>query len=148
VCFSEAPLASLSDGLVNEDYYSKYSPFGIMVSKKWLFEQGGRPVIYQPASEYKKLLESHCWRHMTFELRDDYVFSDFTWEREWRIKCNELHFDQATAQIVVPDGTWATRLIEAHDDDQEYTVRQYSVIMGDIAQLYRKSYGWRVLPLR
>jgi len=38
VCFSETPLESLSHGLVNPDYYSKYSPFGIMVEKKWLFE--------------------------------------------------------------------------------------------------------------
>jgi hypothetical protein len=47
VCFSEAPLTSLTSGLVNEDYYSRYSPFGIMVSKQWLFAQGGRPVVYQ-----------------------------------------------------------------------------------------------------
>jgi len=32
VCFSEAPLTSLRDGLVNQDYYSRYSPFGIMIS--------------------------------------------------------------------------------------------------------------------
>lgn len=48
VCFSEAPLTSLKSGLVNEANYSNYSPFGIIVSKKWLFDQGGRPVIYQP----------------------------------------------------------------------------------------------------
>src|SRR5207244_8179261 len=93
VSFSETPLASLSDGLVNEEYYSKYSTFGIMVSKKWLFSHGGRPVIYQPLSEYQALPESHRWRLMTFELRDRYSFSDFTWEREWRIKCDELTFD-------------------------------------------------------
>jgi hypothetical protein len=31
VCFSEAPLTSLKGGLVNADYHSRYSPFGIMV---------------------------------------------------------------------------------------------------------------------
>lgn len=30
VCFSEAPLASLPNGLVNPDAYSRYSPFGVI----------------------------------------------------------------------------------------------------------------------
>lgn len=76
VCFSEAPLTAISKGLVNSDYYSKYSPFGITVSKKWLFKQGGRPVIYQTEAEYKQL-NSNSWRHVTFDLsRDDEI--DFT----------------------------------------------------------------------
>jgi len=33
ICFSEAPLNCLQVGLVNPDYYSRYSPFGIMVLK-------------------------------------------------------------------------------------------------------------------
>lgn len=148
VCFSEAPLASLSNGLVNEDYYSKYSPFGIMVSKKWLFRQGGRPVIYQPASEFRALPDSHAWRHMTFELRDGKSFSDFTWEREWRIRCEELAFDHTSAQIVVRDQKWAARLIREHDDDQDYTVTMYSLVIGSVAELYREAFGWKVLTLR
>jgi hypothetical protein len=148
VCFSEAPLASLSGGLINEDYYSKYSPFGIMVSKKWLFERGGRPVIYQPVSQYKQLPESHRWRHMTFELRSKYGISDFTWEREWRIQCNELPFDHTTATIVVRDATWAARLVKEHDDDQEYTVRMYTEVIGDLAQFYRESFKWKVVTLQ
>lgn len=147
VCFSEAPLKSLSGGLVNEDYYSGYSPFGIMVSKKWLFEQGGRPVIYQPSSEYKELPESHRWRHMTFELRDGRSFSNFTWEREWRIQCNELSFDSASAAIIIRDASWLTRLVGEHDEDQDYTVMQYSVILEEIAELYREPFKWKVLPL-
>lgn len=147
VCFTEAPLASLSSGLVNEGHYSKYKMFGILVSKKWLFEQGGRPVIYQPASEYKDLQETHRWRHMTFELGDMGSITDFTWEREWRIQCDKLPFDNATAKIVVRDASWAARLMNEHDDDQEYTVRQYSVIMGEIAEFYRESFGWTVVPL-
>lgn len=147
VCFSEAPVASLPGGLVNEDYYSKYSPFGIMVSKKWLFTKGGRPVIYQPFSEYDPLQESHRWRHMTLELRDTHSKSDFTWEREWRINCDELPFDQSSAKIVVRDSNWAARLLQEHDDDQVYTVMQYSLILGEIANAYRESFGWSVVSL-
>lgn len=57
VCFSETPETQIEKGLVNPRNYSRYSPFGILVSKKWLFSQGGRPVIYQPEEEYEYLSE-------------------------------------------------------------------------------------------
>ena len=43
VCFSEAPITSLRDGLVNPAAYSRYSPFGILLEKSWLFDKGGDP---------------------------------------------------------------------------------------------------------
>jgi hypothetical protein len=148
VCFSEAPLTSLAAGLINEDYYSTYSPFGVMVSKQWLFEQGGRPVIYQPNSEFRLLPESHRWRHVTFDIRPAFSFSDFTWEREWRIRCDELPFDHKSARIVVPDARWAARLIREHDDEQDYTVEMYSLVIGSVAELYRERFGWTVARLK
>jgi hypothetical protein len=147
VCFSEAPLGSLSGGLVNENYYSTYSPFGIMVSKKWAFEQGGRPVIYQPESEYFEVIEDRRWRHVTFELRDKEHVVDFTWEREWRFRRDELPFDNASAQIVVPDRTWAERMIREHGNDQDYTIMQYSLVLGNSAELYREPFSWKIVPL-
>ncbi len=57
VCFSEAPLPCITNGLNNNQNYTKYSPFGIMTSKKWLFSIGGRPVIYQTEEEYNLLVE-------------------------------------------------------------------------------------------
>ena len=149
VCFSEAPLTSLKEGLVNERYYSRYSPFGILVPKQWLFERGGRPVIYQPNHEYQLLPESHRWRHVLYELRDAYERTDFTWEREWRIKCDELQLQQRAAQIVVADQSWAVRLIEEHDREEDYKVRQYSVIFDEVmAEAYRDSFEWSILTLR
>jgi hypothetical protein len=149
VCFSEAPLAILGDGLRNEHYYSRYSLFGIMVSKNWLFAQGGRPVIYQPDSEYDALPESHRWRHMLFETRENLASIDFTWEREWRIPCERLQFSVEDATIVVPDTAWSARLVREHDDDEDYTVAQYSVVMGQVmAEAYRQPYGWTVLNLK
>jgi hypothetical protein len=149
VCFSEAPLTSLTGGLVNEDYYSRYSPFGIMVSKHWLFGQGGRPVIYQSADEYHLLPENHRWRHVLYELRDCKQRIDFTWEREWRIKCDYLAFDQSSAQVVVLDQLWAHRLISEHDREQDYRVMQYRLIFDDfIAEAYRNSFQWTVLTLK
>jgi hypothetical protein len=97
VCFSEAPLSSLSNGLINPNYYSAYSPFGILVSKTWLYQRGGRPAIYQPDSEFHLLPSSMQWRHVRYEPPR----VDFSWEREWRIRTDFLEFDNQTASIAI-----------------------------------------------
>ena len=149
VCFSEAPLTSLTGGLVNEEYYSRYSPFGIMVSKQWLFAQGGRPVIYQSAEEYHSLPETHRWRHVLYQPGDSKEKIDFTWEREWRIECDCLAFDQSSAQVIVLDQSWGDRLISEHDREEDYKIMQYKLIFDDdiIAEAYRNSFQWTVLTL-
>jgi hypothetical protein len=147
VCFSEAPLTILAGGLVNEEYYSRYSPFGIMVSKRWLFAQGGRPVIYESDQEYNDLPETHRWRHVLYELREDEGFFrvDFTWEREWRIRCDHLRFDEASAQIVVPNHKWAERLVGEHHQKEDDFVAQYRELIGeDIAEQYREEFRWTI----
>jgi len=102
VCFSEAPLTSLQDGLVNPDAYSRYSPLGILFKKRKIFELGGRPVIYQTDEEFEGLPSEYRWRHVRYEPHRDEPI-DFTWEREWRIKCGALRFDPSCAGVVVPD---------------------------------------------
>lgn len=148
VCFSEAPPSSLGDGLVNESSYSRYSPFGILVSKQWLYSLGGRPVIYESDQEYDQLPESHRWRHVLFELRERFGQTDFTWEREWRIRCDHLAFDQRSASIVVLDQSWADRLVREHDSEQDYLVRQYELIFDEPADDYRNAFSWKVWTLK
>ena len=148
VCFSEAPLSSLEHGLLNSSAYSRYSPFGVVFDKKWVFEKGGRPVIYQPDSEFDALPESHKWRHVRYEPTADEPI-DFSWEREWRIQSDELHFDPSSAALVVPDQDWANILIEEHEADQDYKIMQYSLIMDeDLAMQYRESFEWLIYVLR
>lgn len=150
VCFSEAPLPTLGErGLVNDSYYSRYSPFGIVVSKRWLFSVGGRPVIYQPDAEYENLPESHRWRHVRYDLPEKSPTTDFTWEREWRIHAEHLEFDHISAKIVVLNGSWAERLVKKHQSDQDYVVMDYSLIFDDalIAEAYRERFQWTILTL-
>jgi hypothetical protein len=149
VCFSEAPLPSVSSGLLNPDGFSRYSQFGIMVEKKWLFHQGGRPVIYQAESEYIALPESHRWRHVKYELRNNFAQADFTWEREWRIRCEELPIDQEIAKIIVPDTAWASRLAQEHDREQDYAVWGYAMVIddGNLAEFNREPFKWIVMSL-
>ena len=149
ISFSEAPLGTLSEGLVNPQYYSRYSPFGIMVSKEWLFVQGGRPVIYQTDDEFNYLPESHRWRHVRYEPMHDPPI-DFTWEREWRICCSELPFDSDVASIIVPDEGWAGRLIRKHEKEQDFRVMQYKLIFTDemLAHMFYEPFRWKILTLQ
>ena len=144
ICFTEAPLASLSDGLVNPTAYSRYSPFGLMFEKTWLFQNGGRPVIYQPEIEYELLPEAIRWRHVRYE--PDEV--DFTWEREWRLLANELPFDPFNVALIVPNADWIERLRVDHDNEQDWQVLQYALAIDEeIAELNRQEFPWTVLTL-
>lgn len=49
ICFSEAPQNFF------HEREGQFKPFGIRLSKKWLFSLGGRPVIYQAADEFDLL---------------------------------------------------------------------------------------------
>ena len=147
VCFTEAPIPSLSQGLVNPSSYSRYQPFGIIVDKLWLFQRGGRPVIYQPASDYKHLQPELQWRHVRYEPDRDPPI-DFTWEREWRIQAEEVHLDPGEAGIVVPERSWADHIIEAYDEQQDFLIEEYALVLGrSIAEQYRETFSWPVVIL-
>jgi hypothetical protein len=148
VCFSEAPLQSLKDGLVNPDAYSRYSPFGVIFEKCWIFERGGRPVIYQTDEEYEGLPEEYKWRHVRYEPHKDKPI-DFTWEREWRIKSDALPFDPTCAGIVVLDEDWAKRMISEHNVEQDFAVFEYSLVLDEeLAEQYREPFPWRIYLLK
>jgi hypothetical protein len=68
VCFTEAPPAKLASILAEPAHRRmRYEPFGVMVTKQWLFERGGRPAICQPDSELELLHERHRYRHVRYE---------------------------------------------------------------------------------
>ena len=147
VCFTESPLISLSSGLVNVHNYSQYAPFGIMFDKRWIFQQGGRPVIYQTDTEYDELPQKLRWRHVRYEPTNEPPI-DFTWEREWRINCEELVFSPVEVVILVPDEEWRERLLNDHEDDKNYVVRSISLVLDDdIAQQYWDNFPWQVMCL-
>ena len=149
VSFSEAPLTSLRDGLVNPDAYSRYFPFGIIFEKRRIFELGGRPVIYQTNEEFEGLPKEYRWRHVRYEPNRDEPI-DFTWEREWRIKCGALRFDPSCAGIVVQGEDWEQRMISEHETEQDFLVLQYNEMLDDemLAEQYREPFRWRISRLR
>ncbi|MBT4482338.1 MAG: hypothetical protein HOC71_01515 [Candidatus Latescibacteria bacterium] len=113
ICFSEAPIAKLSFILADRSAFGfRYAPFGFMVDKKWLFEKGGRPVIYQPDEEYEILDAQHKFRHKEYNPSNGI---DFTWEREWRIKTDELRLDYEHTTVVVPNREWEEKILKDRD---------------------------------
>lgn len=109
VCFSEAPIAKLSYILAHRSQIGfRYAPFGVMVDKIWLFKLGGRPVIYQPNSEYELLHQEQKFRHKEY---DPILKVDFTWEREWRIQTERLVLEPEFTTVVVPNREWEERLL-------------------------------------
>ena len=134
--------------MLNSSSYSRYSPFGVIFDKKWVFDKGGRPVIYQPDSDFDILPETHKWRHVRYEPTAEEPI-DFSWEREWRIQTDELLFDPSVAVLVVPDQDWANILIGEHETEQDFKVMQYSLIMDkNLAMQYRESFEWLIYILR
>jgi hypothetical protein len=142
VCFSEAPVSKLGYILSSPNKWetgSSYQPFGIMVSKEWLFNAGGRPVIYQPASEFDFLDDSIKWRHVTYE--PDSI--DFSWEREWRIKTDRLPLPPNETTIVVPSKRYIDDLLQEHYSDMEYAV----AVLEEAARQYIRPYPWHYIIL-
>jgi len=114
VCFSEAPVAKLSQILANPMAHGiRYKPFGVMIDKRWLFEQGGRPVVYQPDYEFELLHDMHKFRHVRYEPK---INIDYTWEREWRIQTDKLALDPEVATIIVPNHEWVRKISKRHEE--------------------------------
>ena len=130
VCFSEAPIHTFASFLARPGAHGvKYKPFGVAVRKRWLFEAGGRPVIYQSASEYYLLPQDIRWRHVRYEPHLEPSI-DFTWEREWRIKIDWLAISPEVAWLVLPDDSWVDRLPGDNGRDQDPYTSLYSQLTG------------------
>ncbi len=84
---------------------------------------------------------------MTYEIGCE-TEVDFTWEREWRICCDELHFSPGDAAIILPDRRWARLLIDEHNTEQDRLIQMYSLMLDDeIAEVYRYPFEWDVVTV-
>jgi hypothetical protein len=112
VCFSEAPISKLGTILAQPSIHNvPYAPFGVMLTKTTPFCAGGRPVIYQPESEFEMLHESQRYRHKDYEPGKQ---PDFSWEREWRVRVDQLALDPASVTLVVPNRSWSDYFFRRH----------------------------------
>jgi len=113
VSLTETPIGCLktADGLRNYTDFQKYSRYGIMVYKKDIYRDGGRPVLYLEDKFKDKLPKKIRWRHQKFEPSFTSVKYDWTWEREWRIK-GDFNFSSKYYEAIVPSVEYAERLKE------------------------------------
>lgn len=140
ICFSEAPISVMAQMLANRE--SRYAPFGIMIDKTWLFGQGGRPVIYQPESEFSLLPEALQYRHVRYEP-DRRKDRDFSWEREWRLRADSLVLEPSMTTLVVPH-----RHVVEHFKEEHATNQQSEVFgLGDVGYISVSSLPWHFLVL-
>jgi hypothetical protein len=138
ICFSEAPASAIAQMVANRD--SRYAPLGVMVDKIWLFSKGGRPVIYQPEREYEALPEPLRYRHVRY---DPVKGTDLTWEREWRLRKDELRLEPAATTLVVPSRAIADHFREEHFRD----LKQTAIRAGEYARFAMKEFPWHFLVL-
>ena len=141
VCFTEAPIGEIGPffKMVNaaDPTLVRYQPYGIAVSKNWLFAQGGRPVIYQPVAEYDHLPPSHQWRHVSYAPPE----TDFAWEREWRIKTPQLQITPNDCIVVVPTAR------EAHGINYELSQISYGTNQQTGQQIIYSNATWVAVSL-
>ncbi len=91
ICFTEAPAKCLTnEGQLNRQYFSRYTPFGIQLSKKTVYNHGGRPVIYSSRAEWFLNKDNKVinWKYVSYDPNENGAL-DFTWEREWRGNINQ-----------------------------------------------------------
>ena len=121
ICFTEAPIHefaaifSLVKMAADKKERPRYEPYGVAVKKEWLYNKGGRPVIYDSEELYDKLPKDLKYRYVPFDPQKGI---DCTWEREWRIRCDELLLDPKNTLIVVPDAE--TTFDIAYSYSEEY----------------------------
>ena len=118
VSFTEAPVTEIASLFAMATNHTpgtlRYEPYGIAVTKESVFRAGGRPVIYQPDSEYQTLPPQLQWRHVRYDPPD----VDFTWEREWRVPTTQFNIDPQCCLVVVRSAQ------EAHSINYSHSVLQ------------------------
>lgn len=130
VCFQDAPTSGIVQNIVHEAEFRselggkvRYVGIGLAFPKSYIFQQGGRPVMYEGKETAKKILppEEH-WRIVDFSLMNKVNIVDWTHEREWRLPADEFHFDLSRAVVLLPNGDLHKSFLEKMDDEDLQTI--------------------------
>jgi len=112
-CFMDVPFSALKY-ILNKDNADpqnpRYEPFGIVVTKKYAYSEGCRPVLYLSDKELKalKIPEDELWRVVRLEVNDDGWIS-WLHKREWRCKGN-FFLPYKLISVLVKNTDYASRL--------------------------------------
>lgn len=120
VCLQEAPLIAIAENLQYEEKLReedekqriRYLGFGIRFHKDFIYQNNGRPVIYDDTNQAKEYLhKSDWWRIVRLDLSDENHMIDWTHEREWRVP-GDLLFDYSRCEIIVPSPVYYHKFVE------------------------------------
>ena len=138
-CFMDVPFSALKY-ILNKDNADpqkpRYEPFGIVVTKKYAYSKGCRPVLYLSNKELKalQLPKDEVWRVVRLEVNDDKWIS-WLHEREWRCKGDFL-LPKKLLAVLVEDPSDALRLqtILAEEQDDFVSVPKSIIPLRVICQ--------------
>jgi len=137
VCLQDLPLYSVSQnayyegvdmdarpGLVSYKEKARYGPFGLLFTKKTIWDKGGRPVIYEDKRSFlTKLDPSEHWRVVHTDLNNPNDIKDFTHEREWRVKTDELTFEYEDVYVLLDESYSYNYFIKHASDEIKEKIR-------------------------
>lgn len=111
VCFQDTPISGLVQNVYHEKVYhnelggkNRYSYAGLIFPKIYIYNMGGRPVLYERSDIAKSILPSNeHWRIVDFNFSDLNNIVDWTHEREWRLPLDEFHFTLENTTILIAD---------------------------------------------
>lgn len=112
-CFMDVPLSSLKYiiNVQNSDPENpRYEPFGVLVTKKFAYKRGCRPVLYLSNNEGKTLRipREEQWRVVRLEVSGDKWIS-WMHEREWRCK-QQFKLPNKIGSVFVRNTKYAEKL--------------------------------------
>ena len=148
VSFFEAPVKQLRDVFRwSAERDARRQPYGVLLGKDYLYALGGRPVIYQSATEYGQLPESMRFRHVEYDpLADPPI--DATWQREWRLRADVLPLEPERCCIVVASEADRVALLTEHAEREEMRLEVLApTVGGSLADLFSESFPWPVISL-
>lgn len=113
VCLQEAPLDAIAENLQYEkelrkdtNQFARYRAFGIRFNKCFIYENGGRPVIYESKDLMKEMLPiDQYWRMVNFDLSNKDHMLDWSHEREWRVP-GDLNFRYTDIEVLLPSNRY------------------------------------------
>jgi hypothetical protein len=137
VCFQDAPLHAVTQNILFEQKWRKkfpkakirYEPIGIALPKRYVYSQGGRPVIYDSKNKAKQYLPpDQYWRIVSFDLSDETNIIDWSHEREWRVP-GDLKFNLDQVTLLLGNLGESSKFIQLCDNRKKDFYRQVGGIV-------------------
>ncbi|MCC2929094.1 DUF2971 domain-containing protein [Bacillus sp. LBG-1-113] len=134
-CFQDMPAYGISQNILHEQNNKdelgnklRYQGYGLAFTKPYVFERGGRPVIYEKTETAKRFLpRNEYWRIVNYDLDNEEHIIDWTHEREWRVP-DQFKFELDEAYILVPNYHSYKKLLERIDMDILKEIKGISVL--------------------